>query len=976
MQPHPSPPADNTGIENHEFASDRIPRRAYAEANRRGSPVSTLGPAADLPWRAGGDYYDSKDPLWGMGIRRDSVSTLGLSRNTPSLDLQQSTQDHHPVGVCAAESPSTPQGPATETDTHGEYGHVYPEQGTENPQTFHEAPRQNDPPVASAAGPTDTSGLRYLKTTNVQESTTFSGNGNGSCGNGGNPSGIEHDPSDPELPPPNLPPSSAEATVAPESGKEEKREIPPPQPPHVMNGSEYQKVLAQSIGATVTSASATHSPVDGRRENRGISHESHVPLTGQVKSSPVWKTADDVGQSAIVPRGTGSHVGSTEESHSTQHPWPAAQPYPANEPYPTSRARNQYTSARPTAVRRSVAIPPTPDVPEEPVERRQSRPGFSGLVSKIQSKSAASSPTAGKEMSARLRSFRADVRNSLSVHQGRDQRNSSAPAEQQTSLPGTGTLPMEDSKKNIAPKLRTRNSQTERQAEDDGKKKPLGKITVSSFLSSIFPASTLTTKNKNKIQTLLRKSSQRASAEKNKGPPPSQFAEYYAPQYVPRRYDNDSHQVRQGSQPPEPQLRPTSRPVVHTPYYQSADIQQAPDNTLHIAGSSKRYSSPPIVQPDYYEAFPPRTQSQRRTSPSPYTDKPLPPINTNVNVHLSAGPYDNTHSQSPSQRNAHGNNARAYTADLHLRSRSPLQMSPAPQERESPINEDDPASNLGGFHTSTPNTPRVGDQETPWNVTLPRNGGGQEKPLPKIPTSTTSPDSPSGYPLPASNVISPVNPAASDIPPPSPPKGPPPPPLHEPEAIRVVTAPVDPATSSTSALPPSETKDVSLATTTSSATDAAANKESPPYHQMHPPTVPADDSASMDKPAAASPAARTDYADDGERTTQPPKITPVAPRPPDQSNNSQMDPASEVPKEQPESTSPGAASDRGRPSGPSTTDIAAPDKSPVVERAGPQAQPAELPAKAAGDDSSDEVVMLSTAYPGQEWHPGYLGDSD
>jgi hypothetical protein len=36
--------------------------------------------------------------------------------------------------------------------------------------------------------------------------------------------------------------------------------------------------------------------------------------------------------------------------------------------------------------------------------------------------------------------------------------------------------------------------------------------------------------------------------------------------------------------------------------------------------------------------------------------------------------------------------------------------------------------------------------------------------------------------------------------------------------------------------------------------------------------------------------------------------------------------------------------------------------------------PVELPgSKAPGDDSDEEIVMSSTAYPGQEWAPEYWG---
>ncbi|KAL1859170.1 hypothetical protein Plec18170_002285 [Paecilomyces lecythidis] len=66
----------------------------------------------------------------------------------------------------------------------------------------------------------------------------------------------------------------------------------------------------------------------------------------------------------------------------------------------------------------------------------------------------------------------------------------------------------------------------------------------------------------------------------------------------------------------------------------------------------------------------------------------------------------------------------SHTDELRLRSRSPISHSPQPDISSSSfIDYSDPAINLGIFHT-VPNTERVGDQEKPWNITLP--GESQE----------------------------------------------------------------------------------------------------------------------------------------------------------------------------------------------------------------------------------------------------------
>ncbi|KAL2008965.1 hypothetical protein VTN00DRAFT_7159 [Thermoascus crustaceus] len=64
---------------------------------------------------------------------------------------------------------------------------------------------------------------------------------------------------------------------------------------------------------------------------------------------------------------------------------------------------------------------------------------------------------------------------------------------------------------------------------------------------------------------------------------------------------------------------------------------------------------------------------------------------------------------------------RSHTQDLNIRSRSPRSHPPNLVEQNIPSSDySDPAYGLGTFHT-VPQTTRIGDQERPWNITLPED---------------------------------------------------------------------------------------------------------------------------------------------------------------------------------------------------------------------------------------------------------------
>ncbi|EZF70335.1 hypothetical protein H105_07392 [Trichophyton soudanense CBS 452.61] len=98
---------------------------------------------------------------------------------------------------------------------------------------------------------------------------------------------------------------------------------------------------------------------------------------------------------------------------------------------------------------------------------------------------------------------------------------------------------------------------------------------------------------------------------------------------------------------------------------------------------------------------------------------------------LSQAMYSPTGSEQTTKSPTHS----PHIKDLHFRSRSPL--SRPPDTAASPSlapDTQDLTQRLGTFHTSVPHTPRVGDQETPWTITLPQDEKHQN---PQIPSGTS-----------------------------------------------------------------------------------------------------------------------------------------------------------------------------------------------------------------------------------------------
>jgi hypothetical protein len=130
----------------------------------------------------------------------------------------------------------------------------------------------------------------------------------------------------------------------------------------------------------------------------------------------------------------------------------------------------------------------------------------------------------------------------------------------------------------------------------------------------------------------------------------------------------------------------------------------------------------------------------------------------------------------------------------------------------------DPAKDLGTFRTHSERSSMRGEQEKPWRLSIPeederRNAREvQNNRLPRLDSDETY--SPSKYPLPDSDIMSPINPAAVQVPPPPPPKIPlsqdslsPPPSSHRRSGSLTANAVKDVPTNSHSPGPPVPLKD-------------------------------------------------------------------------------------------------------------------------------------------------------------------------
>ncbi|GES57648.1 hypothetical protein ATEIFO6365_0001093700 [Aspergillus terreus] len=127
-------------------------------------------------------------------------------------------------------------------------------------------------------------------------------------------------------------------------------------------------------------------------------------------------------------------------------------------------------------------------------------------------------------------------------------------------------------------------------------------------------------------------------------------------------------------------------------------------------GSGSAASSLPPNSPRHPPRSPPLHHAR------PYHPPQSPP-QPQYPAHL-ASPLPSPVPRTPPSRGR--SEERTYAQELHLRSRSPKTFAPRPEERHIPSTDiTDPAHNLGTFRSSNPRTSRIGDQESPWKLTLP-----------------------------------------------------------------------------------------------------------------------------------------------------------------------------------------------------------------------------------------------------------------
>ncbi|PYI02284.1 hypothetical protein BO78DRAFT_400597, partial [Aspergillus sclerotiicarbonarius CBS 121057] len=137
--------------------------------------------------------------------------------------------------------------------------------------------------------------------------------------------------------------------------------------------------------------------------------------------------------------------------------------------------------------------------------------------------------------------------------------------------------------------------------------------------------------------------------------------------------------------------------------------------------SSNLTALPRIPTPDSFRQaqnqpiFLPHASTPALPSPSPTPGDYFSPSTVPV-----YDPSRTPHNGSPERgRSA----SRTYVQELHFRSRSPNEFALRPEETTLPnTDESDPASGLGRF-AHNPRTSRVGDQELPWKLSIPGLGG-------------------------------------------------------------------------------------------------------------------------------------------------------------------------------------------------------------------------------------------------------------
>ncbi|KAI2842071.1 hypothetical protein CBS11350_5990 [Aspergillus niger] len=404
-----------------------------------------------------------------------------------------------------------------------------------------------------------------------------------------------------------------------------------------------------------------------------------------------------------------------------------------------------------------------------------------------------------------------------------------------------------------------------------------------------------------------------------------------------------SRQSNQASRPETPIQRSTtaspSRPLNHTSnhtrfYSLDHGLANASDSHSHLPPSLPR-----IPTPDSFR------QAQSQPIFVPHASTPVLPNTASISDDYL---YSTKTANEPSHNPSNGSpergrtTSRTYVQELHLRSRSPKESAPRPEETTLPNTDaTDPAIELGRFALK-PRTSRVGDQELPWKLSLSGLGGDTDE----HDEAEVTVEERDRARREASDVLVSAITTATTIDQH---------PMRKPEPTRDTSFGVSPSSLSTipesvaspSILSPSELphRDNSSTTALVSFSDTESRISPPPSPTPNPDT--GIKTASLCREPTC--------------TDTPPTAYPI--------------PTLNTPKEAGNGNS-------TAPNGPTPhTQTNSHPHRPAPPRA-LVSTPIELPVPAAdgGDDhdsdasSEPEIIMSSTAYPGQEWRPvGYMG---
>ncbi|RAH52210.1 hypothetical protein BO85DRAFT_524603 [Aspergillus piperis CBS 112811] len=189
-----------------------------------------------------------------------------------------------------------------------------------------------------------------------------------------------------------------------------------------------------------------------------------------------------------------------------------------------------------------------------------------------------------------------------------------------------------------------------------------------------------------------------------------------------------SRQSNQASRPETPIQRSTtaspSRPINHTSshtrfYSLDHALPNASDSLSHLPPSLPR-----IPTPDSFR------QAQNQAIFVPHASTPTLHNTSSISddyLYSSKTVYEPSHTPTNGSPERGRTTSRTYVQELHLRSRSPKESAPRPEETTLPNTDaTDPAIELGRF-ARKPRTSRVGDQELPWKLSLSGLGGDPDE---------------------------------------------------------------------------------------------------------------------------------------------------------------------------------------------------------------------------------------------------------